>query len=98
MTTFERVRKLLVETLAVAPDEVTPQTAIHHLVGRRLEKEITPQSTFVDDLGADSLDMVEIIMALEEEFDIEVSDEAANLLKTTTVQQIVAYIDRESRR
>ena len=96
MTTFERVRKLLVETLAVAPDEVTPQTKISGLIGQRLEDQNTPQPTFIDDLGADSLDMVEIIMALEEEFGLEVSDEAAEHLKTATVQQVAEYIDRQS--
>lgn len=54
------------------------------------EKEITPEASFVNDLGADSLDIVELIMALEEEFDIEISDEEAE--KIATVQEVVDYI------
>ena len=51
---------------------------------------VTPQASFVDDLGADSLDTVELVMALEEEFDIEIPDEAAEKIKT--VQDTVDYI------
>ena len=53
--------------------------------------KVTPQANFVDDLGADSLDTVELVMALEEEFDIEIPDEAAE--KITTVQAVVDYIN-----
>jgi acyl carrier protein len=53
--------------------------------------KVTPQASFVDDLGADSLDTVELVMALEEEFDIEIPDEAAE--KITTVQAVVDYIN-----
>ena len=53
-------------------------------------EEITMESTFVDDLGADSLDVFQIIMGLEEEFDIEVPDEEAE--KITTVGDVVEYI------
>ena len=49
-------------------------------------------STFIDDLGADSLDIVELIMAFEEEFGIEIPDEAAEKIKT--VQDVVSYIDQ----
>ena len=52
--------------------------------------EITMESSFVDDLGADSLDIVELIMALEEEFDIEFPDEDAE--KVATVGDVVNYI------
>lgn len=52
--------------------------------------EITLESSFVDDLGADSLDIVELIMALEEEFDIEFPDEDAE--KVATVGDVVEYI------
>ena len=58
------------------------------------EKEITPNASFVDDLGADSLDLVELIMALEEEFDMEISDEDAE--KITTVQQVIDFITKNS--
>lgn len=56
------------------------------------EEEINMDSSFLDDLGADSLDVVEIIMALEEEFDIEISDEDAE--KATTVGDVVNYIKK----
>lgn len=55
------------------------------------ESEISSSSSFVDDLGADSLDTVELVMALEEEFDCEIPDEEAE--KITTVQQAVDYIN-----
>lgn len=51
---------------------------------------ITPQASFVNDLGADSLDTVELVMALEEEFDIEIPDDAAE--KIQTVGQAIDYI------
>jgi acyl carrier protein len=55
------------------------------------ESEVNPKASFVDDLGADSLDTVELVMALEEEFDCEIPDEEAE--KITTVQQAVDYIN-----
>lgn len=55
------------------------------------EEEVKPASSFVDDLGADSLDTVELVMALEEEFECEIPDEEAE--KITTVQQAVDYIN-----
>ena len=54
------------------------------------EDEVTPEASFVEDLGADSLDTVELVMALEEEFEIEIPDEDAE--KITTVQQAIDYI------
>ena len=54
--------------------------------------EVNLDSTFIDDLGADSLDIVELIMAFEEEFGIEIPDEAAEKIKT--VQDVVSYIDQ----
>ena len=63
MSTFDRVKKVVVEQLDVAEDEVTPQ------------------ASFVEDLGADSLDVVELVMGLEEEFDVEIPDEDATLVK-----------------
>ncbi|HAG43153.1 acyl carrier protein [Clostridium argentinense] len=54
------------------------------------EDEIKMESSFIDDLGADSLDIVELIMALEEEFDIEIPDEDAE--KISTVGDVVEYI------
>ena len=55
------------------------------------EEEVSNESSFVDDLGADSLDTVELVMALEEEFETEIPDEDAE--KITTVQQATDYIN-----
>lgn len=57
------------------------------------EADVTIDSTFIDDLGADSLDIVELIMAFEEEFNIEIPDEIAEKIKT--VKDAVGYIDAE---
>lgn len=59
------------------------------------EGEVNNNSSFVDDLGADSLDTVELVMALEEEFDCEISDEEAE--KITTVKQAVDYINARAK-
>lgn len=75
-TTFERVKKVVVDRLKVSDDEVT-ETA-----------------SFVDDLGADSLDVVDLVMGLEEEFDIEIPDEDAE--KIQTVEQAVNYIGEKA--
>ena len=55
------------------------------------EEEVTADASFIDDLGADSLDTVELVMALEEEFDCEIPDEEAE--KITTVQLAIDYIN-----
>ena len=55
------------------------------------EEEVKSESSFVDDLGADSLDTVELVMALEEEFDTEIPDEEAE--KITTVQAAIDYVN-----
>ena len=57
------------------------------------EDKIVPEASFVDDLGADSLDTVELIMQLEEEFGIEIPDEDAE--KMTTVKSVVDYIEAD---
>ncbi len=54
------------------------------------EEEVKPEASFVDELGADSLDTVELVMALEEEFETEIPDEEAE--KITTVQSAIDYI------
>lgn len=59
------------------------------------EEEIKNESSFVDDLGADSLDTVELVMALEEEFETEIPDEEAE--KITTVQQAIDYVTGHSK-
>ena len=58
------------------------------------EEEVTSEASFVDDLGADSLDTVELVMALEEEFETEIPDEDAE--KITTVQQAIDYVQAHS--
>ncbi|WP_426489587.1 acyl carrier protein [Leptospira interrogans serovar Copenhageni] len=55
------------------------------------ESEVTPEAHFIDDLGADSLDTVELVMVLEEEFGIEISDEDAE--KIQTVGDVTKFID-----
>jgi acyl carrier protein len=77
VTTFDRVKKVVVDQLDVNPEEVTQE------------------ASFVDDLGADSLDVVELVMGLEEEFDLEIPDEDAE--KITTVGTAVSYIDEKSK-
>ena len=71
-TVEDRVKKIVVEQLGVA------------------EEQVTPDASFVDDLGADSLDTVELVMALEEEFDTEIPDDEAE--KITTVKQAIEFI------
>ena len=71
-TIQDRVKKIVVEQLGVAEDQVTPD------------------ASFVDDLGADSLDTVELVMALEEEFDTEIPDDEAE--KITTVKQAIEFV------
>ena len=69
----ERVKKIIVEQLGVADDQVTAD------------------ASFVDDLGADSLDTVELVMALEEEFDVEIPDDQAESI--TTVKEAVGFVE-----
>jgi acyl carrier protein len=75
MTTFDKVKEIVVEQLGVD------------------DADVNMDSTFIDDLGADSLDIVELIMAFEEEFNIEIPDESAEKIKT--VRDAVEYIDKE---
>jgi len=67
---------------------------VRNIVAEQLgvkEEEVTAEASFVDDLGADSLDTVELVMALEEAFECEIPDEEAE--KITTVQQAIDYIE-----
>ena len=73
MSTYEKVKAIVVDQLQQDADNVNPD------------------STFVDDLGADSLDIVELIMRFEDEFNIEIPDEKAEKIKT--VNDVVKYID-----
>lgn len=62
-------------------------------LGVKIE-DVTPQASFIDDLGADSLDTVELVMALEEEFGLEIPDEDAE--KMTTVADAIKYIEEKA--
>ena len=76
MSTFDRVKKVVVEKLEVSEDEVTLEAA------------------FIDYLGADSLDMVDLVMGIETEFGVDIPDEDAE--KIVKVQDAVSYIDSKS--
>ena len=71
---------------------------VKHIIVEQLgvdEDEVKAEASFVDDLGADSLDVVELVMALEEEFGLEISDEDAE--KITTVKMAVEYIQKNAK-
>jgi acyl carrier protein len=72
----------------------TTEERVRKLVCEQLgvkEEEVTPDASFVEDLGADSLDTVELVMALEEEFETEIPDEEAE--KITTMKEAINYIE-----
>ena len=72
----------------------TVEERVKKIVAEQLgvkDEEVTSDASFVDDLGADSLDTVELVMALEEEFETEIPDEDAE--KITTVQQAIDYVN-----
>jgi acyl carrier protein len=54
------------------------------------KEELAPKASFIDDLGADSLDIVELVMAMEEEFDIEIPDDDAE--KIQTIEDVISYV------
>ncbi|MDD5292294.1 MAG: acyl carrier protein [Candidatus Omnitrophica bacterium] len=76
--------------MADVPDKI--KSIIAEQLGVKPE-EVTPQASFIEDLGADSLDTVELVMALEEEFGVEIPDEDAE--KMTTVGDAVKYIEEK---
>ena len=76
----------------------TTEEQVKNIVAEQLgvkEEEVKNESSFVDDLGADSLDTVELVMALEEEFDTEIPDDEAE--KITTVQQAIDFINAQTK-
>lgn len=76
----------------------TTEEQVKNIVAEQLgvkEEEVKNESSFVDDLGADSLDTVELVMALEEEFETEIPDEEAE--KITTVQQAIDFINAQTK-
>ncbi len=58
--------------------------------------QVVPEASFIDDLGADSLDIVELVMALEEAFDLEIPDDDAE--KIQTIQDAISYVDERTRK
>jgi len=78
------------------PEEIAERVKaiIVDLLGVNLE-EVSPQASFIEDLGADSLDIVELIMALEEEYEMEIPDEDAE--KIQTVEDVTKYIQSKKK-
>ena len=82
-------------TLSINPNQADIFEKVRDIFANKLSldgSKITPQSNFANDLGVDSLDAVELVMALEEQFNIKVPEEVTE--KMTTIQEAVDYIDR----
>ncbi len=84
------MKYLLGETLTMSSVEERVKKIVAEQLGAK-DEDVTNAASFVDDLGADSLDTVELVMALEEEFETEIPDEEAE--KITTVQLAIDYIN-----
>jgi acyl carrier protein len=70
---------------------------VYRVIAEKLEidsDEIVPKASFIDDLGADSLDLVELIMSMEEEFELDIDDKDAEKLKT--VQDVLDYLEKHT--
>jgi acyl carrier protein len=86
---------LIQQALSINPNQADIFEKVRDIVANKLSldgSKITPQSNFANDLGVDSLDAVELVMALEEQFNIKVPEEVTE--KMTTIQEAVDYIDR----
>ncbi|MBC85996.1 MAG: acyl carrier protein [Bdellovibrionaceae bacterium] len=74
------------------------ETKVHKIIEEQLGVEsdrVKPEASFIDDLGADSLDIVELVMAMEEEFDLEIPDEDAEKLRK--VQDVLTYLKEKGK-
>ena len=80
---LEQIKEIVAESLNVEADTLTTDTSF--------KSKITPETTFVDDLGADSLDLFELVMAFEEAFEIEIPSEDLEEIKT--VGDVVSYVE-----
>lgn len=90
---FVNQKQLIVKEIKMSDIEKQVKGIVAEQLGVK-EEEVTNEASFVDDLGADSLDTVELVMALEEEFDTEIPDEQAE--KITTVQQAIDFVNSKS--
>jgi acyl carrier protein len=98
LQTFTGTIKLLVSLLKEVVFMASIDDKVKQIVVEQLgveESEVTPKASFVDDLGADSLDRVELVMAFEEAFDVEIPDEDAE--KISTVQDAIDYIEKHQK-
>ena len=84
MSVEEKVKEIIVDQLGVDEKQVTADASLTVAI-------FSADASFIDDLGADSLDTVELVMALEEEFDIEIPDDEAE--KIATVKDATSYIN-----
>ena len=79
-------------------EKIAPRTSAREIIVEQLgvdEEDVNPNAKFIEDLGADSLDTVELVMALEENFDIQIPDEDAEKIKT--VKDAIDYIEKSQK-